>query len=109
MGEVLDEIFYLNFDAQFLPEFAVEALLKGLARFAFAARKFPQAAQVPASGAPGDQKFALAKNQTRGHLNRDFRWRRRTHGCRPGRKSSLRPHRHNAFGPGPALGAGNSE
>jgi hypothetical protein len=46
MNEVVEQGDDLDLDAQFFEEFAVEALLEGLAGFAFAARKFPEAGEV---------------------------------------------------------------
>jgi hypothetical protein len=86
MDDVLDQGVYLHFDAQFFTEFAVEALLKTFAGFAFAAGKFPQPGKVPAGGPPRDQQFSIAKNQTGGNFNRIFGWRPGTldHGLPPG-------------------------
>jgi hypothetical protein len=49
--------------AQFLAKFPNEATLKRLAQLAFAAREFPEARQVTAFEALGDEKFLLVKNQ----------------------------------------------
>lgn len=51
-----------DLDAKFLAQFARETLLKGLARFALAARKFPQAAQVIAGMPLGDEQLTGAEN-----------------------------------------------
>ena len=69
MDDVLDQGVYLHFDAQFFTEFAVEALLKTFAGFAFAAGKFPQAAEVRASGTAGDQQAPIAENQAGGNFD----------------------------------------
>ena len=63
MGDLLERLAKRNLDAQFLAEFADEAFLEALARLAFAAGEFPQAGQVTAFGALGDEKFLPVKNQ----------------------------------------------
>ena len=62
--DLLKRLAKRNLDAQFLAKFPNETTLKRLARLAFAAREFPQASQVTAFEALGDQKFLLVKNQT---------------------------------------------
>ena len=67
--DVLQQGADLDFDAQFFAQFAVEALFKRFARFAFAAREFPKAAQRPAGQSPGNQQFSTAKNQAGGNFD----------------------------------------
>jgi hypothetical protein len=69
MGDVLDQFAHLGLDAQFLGQFALEALLEGFAGLAFSAGEFPQAAQVRARRALGDEKFAVAEDQAGRHFN----------------------------------------
>jgi hypothetical protein len=59
----------LGLDAQFLGQLTMEALLEGLARLAFPARKFPQASQVSIRHPLGDEQFALAEDHARRHLD----------------------------------------
>ena len=49
--------------AQLLTDFADEALLKGFARLALAAGKFPQPAQMRTGVALGDQELAVAEDE----------------------------------------------
>ncbi len=55
--------------AEFLAEFAFQTFRKGFARFTFAAGEFPQTAQMRVSITLGDQKFAVAEDETSGDLN----------------------------------------
>ena len=64
VGDFLEQLAKRNLDAQFLAKFPHEATLKRLARLAFAAGEFPQARQVTAFEALGDEKFLLVKNQS---------------------------------------------
>ena len=52
-----------NFHAQLLADFADEALLKGFARLAFAAGKFPQSAEMRIGMALRDEQFAVAEDE----------------------------------------------
>ena len=54
-----------NLRAQFLADFADEALLKAFARLAFAAGKFPQPAEMRICVTLRDEEFAFAENQSR--------------------------------------------
>jgi hypothetical protein len=45
-------------------------LFESLARFALAARKFPESAQVRIRMALRDQEFAVAEDQAGGNVNR---------------------------------------
>jgi hypothetical protein len=63
VGEFCHERADGNFDAEFFAQFADEALLGGFAGFAFAAGKFPQAAEVRVGVTLGDQKFAVVEEQ----------------------------------------------
>ena len=58
-----------NFHAQLLADFADETLLERLARFTFAAGKFPKSAKVRFCVALRYQQFALVKNQRGGNLD----------------------------------------
>ena len=64
VGDFLKRLAKRNLDAQFLAKFSNEATLKRLTRLAFAAGEFPQARQVTAFEALGDEKFLLVKNQS---------------------------------------------
>ncbi len=64
VGDLFKRLAKRNLDAQFLAKFPNEATLKRLARLAFAAGEFPQARQVTAFEALGDEKFLLVKNQS---------------------------------------------
>lgn len=57
-----------DFNAEFFAEFADEAVLEGLAGLDFAAGKFPEAAEVIAGAALGDEEFTCAKNEAGGHI-----------------------------------------
>ena len=69
MGERFHQAADFRLDAQFLGQFAMQALLEGFARLAFPAGKFPQAAQVRLRLPLGDEQLALAKDQARRHLD----------------------------------------
>ena len=75
MDHGLHEFFDVNFNSKFLLQFAMKAVLKALSRFAFAAGKFPQAAEMRSGGALGNEELAGAKDETGGH----FDARRRAH------------------------------
>ena len=64
VGDLLKRLAKLSLYAQFLAKFPNKATLKRLARLAFAAGEFPQARQVTAFEALGDEKFLLMKNQS---------------------------------------------
>ena len=64
VGDLLKRLAKRNLDTQFLAKFSNEATLKRLAQLAFAAGEFPQASQVTAFEALGDEKFLLVKNQS---------------------------------------------
>jgi hypothetical protein len=57
-----------DFHAEFLADFADQALLEGFVRFAFAAGKFPQPAEMRFGVALGDEQFAAAENQGGGDV-----------------------------------------
>jgi len=65
MGQVFHQFKDLHLDAQFFGQLAPQTLFEALTRFAFAAGKFPQAAQVRAGRTLGDEQLAAAKNQAR--------------------------------------------
>ncbi len=69
MDERFDLLEHLHFNAQFLLEFALERLLEGFAGFEFAARKFPQPAQVRLRVALGNEEFALVEYQSGGNID----------------------------------------
>ena len=54
-----------NFHAQFLADFADEALLESFARLRVCRREIPKVRPVRARVALRDQQFAVAKNQSR--------------------------------------------
>ncbi len=58
--------------AEFLADFARQALLEGFARFALATGEFPQPAEMGIGVAPGDEQFAAAKNQGGGNFRDAF-------------------------------------
>lgn len=68
MRKAFDHFTHLHFDSQLLPQLADKAFLECFVRLAFAARKFPQTAQVRPHMPLRDQQFSLAKNQA----GRDF-------------------------------------
>ena len=72
VGKILEEFTDGDLDAQFLAEFANEALLKGFVRFTFSAGEFPQATEMRVRVAPGDEKLAGAKDEAGGNFNRLF-------------------------------------
>lgn len=57
---------------QLLPEFAFQALLRGLSGFDLAAGKFPQSGQPIARVTLGDQDVAITDNDCSGDLNDGF-------------------------------------
>jgi hypothetical protein len=57
-----------DFHAEFLADFAHQALLEGFVRFALAAGKFPQAAEMRLGVTLGDEQFAIAKYQGGGDI-----------------------------------------
>src|SRR6266498_1245551 len=65
----LHQFAYLHFDAEFLLEFAAQALFKRLLWLTFASRKLPQPGQMASRGTLGDEKFASAQNQGGGDLD----------------------------------------
>jgi hypothetical protein len=69
MDDLLDQVAHLGVDAQFLGQFPLETLLEGFARLALSAGEFPQAAQVRARRALGDEQFSLSEDQAGGHFN----------------------------------------
>ena len=77
VGDGLEKFADLDFDAEFLQQFALQAIFIGFTGMAFAAGKFPQAAQMRLRAALGDQEQAVAENQAGGDI--DGVWMR-THG-----------------------------
>ena len=59
----------LNFDAEFFAKFAHKAFLESLVWFAFAAGKFPKAAEMRVRMAPGDEQFAVAEDERGADFN----------------------------------------
>ena len=70
MGDFLKRLAKSNLNAQFLAKFPNEATLKRLALLAFASGEFPQARQVTAFEALGDEKFLLVKDQSGSDVDR---------------------------------------
>jgi len=60
---------HLHLDAQFLPQLPRQTFLKRLIRLTFAARKFPQPAQVRAFVPLRDEEFAVAKDEAGADFN----------------------------------------
>ena len=63
VADFLEEFADGNFHAEFLADFADEALLEGLARLAFAAGKFPQPAEMRLRVALRDEQFAAVEDE----------------------------------------------
>jgi hypothetical protein len=63
VGDVLKQFAGGDLHAEFLVDFAGEALLKCFARLAFAAGKLPKSAEMGFRMALGDQNFTIAENQ----------------------------------------------
>ena len=64
-----EEVYDVDGDAEFFADFAEEALFKGFGGFAFAAGEFPEAAEVGAGLAPGEEDAAAAKNEGGGDFH----------------------------------------
>ena len=90
MGDPRNRFLHLHIDSKFLPEFAGEALLECLSRFAFPTRKFPQSSEMRFGIALRDQDFSASKNQPRCHFNHRAATSR---SVAVGRKVSLAVHR----------------
>ena len=69
VDDVVDERINPHFDAEFLAQFAMEALLKRFACLEFAARKFPKPAQVRLGGPLRYQQGSVSENQRGGNLD----------------------------------------
>jgi len=63
MRNFLEQFAHGNLHAQFLADFADEALFGCFAGLTFAAGKFPKPAQVRAMVALGDKQFAVAEDE----------------------------------------------
>jgi hypothetical protein len=70
VGDGFDQVVDPHLHAQFLPQFTLQAMFVGLCSFPFAAREFPEATEMIASPALGDEEFALVKDEPGGHLDR---------------------------------------
>ena len=64
MRKTLQHLADLHLNSQLLAQFTNQALLEGFLRLTFAAREFPQPAQVRAFVPLSDEKFTAAKNKT---------------------------------------------
>ena len=64
MGETFEQFADLHFDAQFLAQLARKTFFEGFGPLAFAAGKFPQAAQVGIGMTLGDKQLSIAKDQS---------------------------------------------
>jgi hypothetical protein len=73
MEEVVEAGDYRDFDAEFLSEFAFEAVFECFARLAFAAGEFPEAGEVRAGRAAGDEEAGIAENEAGGNFDRKAR------------------------------------
>ena len=69
VGDLFKQFADGDLDAQFLAQFADQALLEGFVRLAFAAGKFPKPAQMRIRVALGDEQFAVAENQRGGNVD----------------------------------------
>lgn len=65
VSNVLQQFANADFDPQFLPQFTDKTRFKGLARFAFATWKLPKAALMRLCVTTGDQKLAVAEDESR--------------------------------------------
>ena len=70
VADFLEQFADGNFHAQFLADFADEALLESLAGFALAAWKFPKPAEMRLRVALRDEQFAFAEDERGADLNR---------------------------------------
>jgi hypothetical protein len=68
VGEGFDEFEDFHIASQFLTQFAPETGFEGFVRFAFAARKLPQTAQVRVRVPLGDEQFPVTEDEP----GRDF-------------------------------------
>ena len=71
VGDFFDLFSDGDFDAEFFAEFAREAMLEGFVALEFAAGKFPEAAEVVAGAALGDEEFTSAEDEASGDID-DF-------------------------------------
>jgi hypothetical protein len=69
MGQALQTMAHLDFDAQFFSQFTGQALGEGFLRAALSAGEFPQPAQVRVRVALSNEESALAEEQAGGHLD----------------------------------------
>jgi hypothetical protein len=71
VGDFFDLVSDGDFDAEFFAEFADEAVLESFAELDFAAGEFPEAAEVIAGAALGDEELAGAEDEAGGDID-DF-------------------------------------
>ena len=69
MSDGFDQLLHVHFDAEFFHQLAMEAGFEGFAGLPLAAGKFPEAAEVRADVAPGDEEPAIAEDQTGGDFD----------------------------------------
>ena len=69
MLEALNQFTDLHFNSEFLPQLPHDAFFKRLIRLTFAARKFPQPAQVRALVPLRDEEFAVAEDEAGADFN----------------------------------------
>jgi len=71
--DLAEESADIDFESELFAQFAGKAGFPGFTPLAFPAREFPEAAQVLVRKPPGDQKPALAEDQSGGDLDGDHR------------------------------------
>jgi hypothetical protein len=64
-----------DFDPQFFVEFALQAILEGLAGVAFAAGELPEAAEVVAMASLREEELSVAEDQAGSDFNDSFHGR----------------------------------
>jgi hypothetical protein len=69
VGDFFDLAADGDFDAEFFAEFAGEAVFEGFTRLEFAAGEFPEATEVIAGAALGDEKLAGAEDEAGGDID----------------------------------------
>ena len=75
VGDFFDLVSDGDFDAEFFAEFADEAVLESFAELDFAAGEFPEAAEVIAGAALGDEELAGAEDEAGGDIDDFVHWR----------------------------------
>ena len=69
VGQALNQRTDFNFDAEFLPKFTDQAVLKGFSRFTLTPWEFPEPTEVGIRVALGDEEGSLPENKPRGDVN----------------------------------------